>query len=157
MPKVSTAAELSRQTRQALGGITQAKFAAILLVSRNYVSQIEAGLKKPSDRLEAQMHKLLTNAGDADKVSTPNVLESAGNYRVSGSGAAVPSTTMHTRLPTMLDPRFQPRAEPTPEMCTEYFEEYLRRAASEAGGVGYVWIKLQKQFPLEEFEIKSPP
>jgi transcriptional regulator with XRE-family HTH domain len=73
MGKVSTDAELSRSLRRALGNITQAALAAKLLVSRNYISQIEAELKKPSERLRAQMDRLLIESanGDTHSVSTP--------------------------------------------------------------------------------------
>jgi transcriptional regulator with XRE-family HTH domain len=69
---VSTASELSKSLRQALGGLTQAELAARLLVSRNYISQIEADLKEPSKRLRAQMEALLTESAKqpADKVSS---------------------------------------------------------------------------------------
>jgi transcriptional regulator with XRE-family HTH domain len=66
--KVSNSADLSRTLRKALGGKTQAELAAILLVSRNYISQIEAKLKNPSPRLESEMRRLLT---EVEKVSTP--------------------------------------------------------------------------------------
>ena len=75
--KVSTAAALSRETRRALGGLTQKAFAAHLLVSRNYISQIEAGLKTPSPRLQAQMKQMLTKSAPTDPVSTPPLRELA--------------------------------------------------------------------------------
>lgn len=71
MDKVSKFSALSRELRQAFGGITQAKLAALLLVSRNYISQIEAGLKTPSARLAAQMEVMLTEAANVDKVNIP--------------------------------------------------------------------------------------
>lgn len=62
MEKVSKPADLSRLLRQSLGNITQGELAARLLLSRNYISQIEAGLKSPSERVLAQMHSLLTQS-----------------------------------------------------------------------------------------------
>lgn len=70
MDKVSRAADLSRELRKALGGITQAELAAKLLLSRNYISQIEAALKTPSQRVLSQMTQLLAeSASDAEEVS----------------------------------------------------------------------------------------
>lgn len=82
--KVSTSADLSRELRRALRGITQAELAAQLLVSRNYISQIEAGLKEPSKRLRLQMEELLTESAERNKVSSdagaPRVEESPSGY-----------------------------------------------------------------------------
>jgi transcriptional regulator with XRE-family HTH domain len=71
MGKVSKDADLSRALRKALGGVTQAELATKLLVSRNYISQIEASLKEPSKRLRLQMEELLKeSAPRPDKVSS---------------------------------------------------------------------------------------
>lgn len=73
MRKVSNPADLSRELRTALGNLTQAELAAKLLVSRNYISQIEAGLKKPSKRLLAQMEELLTESAKRQPRNTDEV------------------------------------------------------------------------------------
>lgn len=75
-------------------------------------------------------------------------------YLVSGSfvGGAAPTAQNRSAAPMMIDPRFQPRAEPTPEQCLRYFSAYITKAAEAEGGIGYVWVKLQKQFPLDEFD-----
>lgn len=80
--KVSNDADLSRSVRERHGW-TQAVLAAKLIVSRNYVSQIEAGLKTPSKRLRLAMEELLTKhaakAGqDAYFVSEPSAEPSKG-------------------------------------------------------------------------------
>jgi transcriptional regulator with XRE-family HTH domain len=62
MEKKSNPAELSRALRSALGGLTQLELATKLLLSRNYISHIEAGLKSPSARVLAQMESLLSLA-----------------------------------------------------------------------------------------------
>ena len=62
MEKKSTPAELSRALRRAMGGITQSELATKLLLSRNYISHIEAGIKLPSIRILAQMEAMLTEA-----------------------------------------------------------------------------------------------
>jgi transcriptional regulator with XRE-family HTH domain len=77
--KVSTASQTSRALRKALGGITQAELAARLLISRNYVSQLEAGLKEPSDRLLLQMELMLTKA--TSRPSANRDTESSGMVR----------------------------------------------------------------------------
>lgn len=97
----------------------------------------------------------------ADEIGLPPKSQAgsskSSDYRNSGSQDSLAEEPGASRLPKMLDPRFQPRAEPTLQMCKDYIEEYLRRADAQPGGIGYAWVKLQKQFPLDEFEPAEGP
>lgn len=96
MEKKSTPAELSRALRRAMGGITQSELATKLLLSRNYISHIEAGIKLPSIRILAQMEAMLTEATSEGARSEQSaatgssfagvVEESQSPYLASGSG-----------------------------------------------------------------------
>jgi len=55
--KVSTEAQITQAARKRLG-LTQEEFARRLMVSRNYISQIESGKKKPALRLLRQIEAL---------------------------------------------------------------------------------------------------
>jgi transcriptional regulator with XRE-family HTH domain len=149
MGKVSNPANLTRSLRKALGGITQAELAARLLVSRNYISQIEASLKTPSKRLLAQMEAMLTEAtGNTDKVSTQfRIEEGPGTYRVSSPP------------PMRINPgREPPAAEATEQLCHDHLDEYLRRGRTEPGWVGYTYNLLRRKLSLEELDrLKQQP
>ncbi|MBK8477469.1 MAG: helix-turn-helix transcriptional regulator [Opitutaceae bacterium] len=83
MEKLSNPAELSRALRRALGGLTQSELATKLLLSRNYISHIEAGLKLPSARVLAQMHGMLPKATSQNvqkEHEEPAVGEPRGRY-----------------------------------------------------------------------------
>lgn len=89
MEKKSKPAELSRALRAALGGLTQSELATRLLLSRNYISHIEAGLKLPSVRILAQMEAMLTEAtskGGPREHTSQVVEESQAPYLPSGAG-----------------------------------------------------------------------
>jgi transcriptional regulator with XRE-family HTH domain len=167
MGKVSTHAELSRALRKALGGITQAELAVKLLVSRNYISQIEADLKTPSPRLVAQMQHMLTAsappvstaaqhafAADEEDEFGPDQrrhLKSGGNR---GGGVEEPRATYETvasRIP-------QQRTPSTRQDCEDYLRQLLDRAeASEDPNAWPVILhRLRKQFPLAEWDEPPP-
>lgn len=59
----------------------------------------------------------------------------------------------------MIAPRDEESARPaqrqaTAADCEAYFRSYLERARRDPNGVPYVWMKLQKLFPLDEFDEK---
>ena len=161
--KVSNAADLSRALRRALGDKTQGELAAVLLVSRNYISQIEAGLKTPSERLEAEMRRLLTESTEAPKVSmaeetvegitTQKNLYAAGETSRHGMGVSHHKGVSKERM--TIEPRFSvPARDPNEEDCRRYFEEFLSLAKNHPGGIAWTWRELKKNFPLDEFDPK---
>ena len=89
MEKKSTPAELSRAIRSALG-LTQSELATRLLLSRNYISHIEAGLKSPSVRILVQMEAMLSEAtsrgGPSEHSNAGAVEEPQAPYLPSGAG-----------------------------------------------------------------------
>lgn len=125
MGKVSSHRDLSRALRKALGGITQAELAAKLLVSRNYISQIEAELKTPSPRLVAQMQAMLTgSATHGDRVSRVGEPEPGHGFHPSGPAAEL-------------------RAE-----LRRQFESLIDHAGDDIGRLG--WIREQMHQHLAE-------
>ncbi|ACB76683.1 helix-turn-helix transcriptional regulator [Opitutus terrae] len=129
--KVSKSADLSKSLRKALGGKTQAELAAALLVSRNYISQIEAGLKTPSPRLELQMRRMLTEATSRHADLGGKVEEPAAEYHTD-------TTEAHTA--------------PTAAQCLRYMVDYLAAAQSIPGMLGSIWVELHRRFPIDEIE-----
>jgi transcriptional regulator with XRE-family HTH domain len=66
--------------------------------------------------------------------------------------------TSRTGKPVRINPAHQPRPpEPTPQACIDYFLTYLKAAEHAPGGVGVAWWKLQKNFPLDEFDPPKKP
>lgn len=102
---------------------------------------------------------------------TPQKLESRSDYALAeepaaydarplvkkpSSGALAPASL--ARGPVQFAPGFQPRPpEPTPQACIDYFLTYLKAAEHAPGGVGAVWWKLQKNFPLDDFAPPQKP
>lgn len=55
-------------------------------------------------------------------------------------------------------PPFRPAAAtPTREQCLAHICAYLDSAHTVEGGLGYAWVKLQKHFPLDDFETTPNP
>lgn len=143
MGKVSTPADLSKSLRKALGGITQAELATKLLLSRNYISQIEASLKSPSDRVLAQMENMLTQA--TSTVSKKPRVEMPPQWTVEEHG---PQPMVASRLsPT-------PGAPSTRADCEALFADLLDAAERSGNPNAFPVIhdRLKKKFPLAEWE-----
>lgn len=137
-------------------GYSQEEMGKLLGVSREWIGKLEREQEDFSDYVLLKMEKVEQTANENRGELTAH--EDPGEYRISGDLQT--RTPVHSKPPLsrMVDPRFQSRDEPTPEMCKQYFAEYLQLAAAQPGGVGYVWVKLQKQFPIDEFrEVPSKP
>jgi transcriptional regulator with XRE-family HTH domain len=163
MGKVSSHADLSRALRKALGGITQAQLAAKLLVSRNYVSQIEAQLKTPSPRLVAQMQAMLTAsaplvstaaqiafAADEDDEFGPDQrrhLKTGGSPAPGGGQPRGSHEPVASRIP--IEKRMPTRSD-----CEDLLNLVLDAAQAEGSpeNIPVIYHRLKKQFPLDEWK-----
>lgn len=125
----------------------------LLGVVREWVSKLENGHQEFSEFVRLKLTMLVA--------SGPTVLhalaEEPAAYQARPlvkklSSVALASAPL-SRGPVQFAPGFQPRPpEPTPQACIEHFMAYLKAAEQAPGGVGAVWWKLQKNFPLDEFE-----
>lgn len=99
------------------------------------------------DRIKAQVVRA-AHAGDyptnhGEENPLPIVEEAAASLRR--------QTRSEGRV--LINAPHQPRpAEPTPQACIDHFLTYLKAAEHAPGGIGMAWWKLQKNFPLDEFE-----
>lgn len=148
MGKVSIYPDLSRALRRALGGITQAGLAAKLLVSRNYISQIEAGLKIPSPRLVAQMERMLTES--TTQVSKTAALKSGGRAGAVEEAKVASYGGVASRIP-------QKRQPSTRQDCEDYFRQLMDRAdlSDNPNAFPVIHDRLRKHFPLDEWDSPS--
>lgn len=157
MDKTHTAGDRSKEIREQLK-ITQHQLAELSGYSRNYIAKIESGAQEPAARylqvLESLRIRLEHNSA---------LKEHSNAFRKSGSRRAGEEPPTHPRHGKMVNPAFTPRPDnPTRPECIAYFEQYVRHAEQVSGGLGHVWIQLQKYFPLREIEAlkestDSPP
>lgn len=64
-------------------GFTQQKLADELLLTRNYVAKIEAGLQEPSPRAMMALESLRVQLSNTAQPETSALEESAGEYKIS--------------------------------------------------------------------------
>lgn len=84
----------------------------------------------------------------------PAVGEHSGGYENPASSRERPTASRGERM--QLQPKFAvPAPTPDRERCLKHLEQYLMRAETVEGGLGYAWVKLQKHFPLDEFETEE--
>jgi transcriptional regulator with XRE-family HTH domain len=149
-------ADRFREVREMLGGITQAQLASRLLISRNYVGKIEAGIQEPSARIIADLERLRMSVEErmssiyqqsaAAPTAVGEELSSASSRK-----AADPATPIMQRV--QLNPQFAPPPEqPTAQHCQAYLAEYLQRAKQVPGGIAHTFVELQEHFPLSRWQ-----
>ena len=91
-------------------------------------------------------------AGYEDAIA-PAVDTSRGNYAKAPRALGKPMVAIPERM--QVNPRFTATPpEPTAQECSDHFLTYLSHAAHARGGIGETWRKLQKHFPLDEFELE---
>lgn len=135
-------------------GLNQQQAAELLNISPEWLSKIARGHVAGSSDIGLRLDAALRARG-----IDPASIESDSTLALAEESAPYSSTPATARRVdgkrVQFAPGFEPRpAEPTPQACIDYFLTYLKAAEHAPGGVGAVWWKLQKNFPLDEF---SPP
>jgi len=151
--KVSNDADLSRSVRERLH-FTQAELAAHVLVSRNYISQIEAGLKIPSKRLRVVFKDLLAESALLAEKGKPYAGAHLKTGGISGrveEQHAVGSDAVASRLPQKREP--STRAD-----CEAYFAKLMDAAdlSDDPNAFPVILHRLKKEFPLDEWNPPPP-
>ena len=140
-------------------GVTLEQVARQLKLSTSTVGAWAQGKNFPQTELQPDLAELLGTTvahlvhGISVKRETENPFtlaeEPAPYFSARGLGAAAAAD----RGPVKFSPGYAPRPpEPTPQACIDYFLTYLKAAEHAPGGVGVTWWKLQKNFPLDEFD-----
>lgn len=144
MSNINKVSDRFREIRTLLD-LTQQGLADRLLLSRNYITQIETGTRTPSPRVLSAAEALLT------KAHTANV--DTGHHLISGrppdSRVDEPSAryeTVASRIP--LDRRMPTRAD-----CEDLLQQVLDAAEAEGSpeNIPVIYHRLKKQFPPDEW------
>jgi len=140
---VNTAASRFREARELLN-LTQQGLADRLLLSRNYIAQIEMGVRDPSLRVLSGLESLLAKVDPARR--PPARLKSGGK-----GGAVVREA--QDRYETVASRFTQPRTPATRKDCEAYVQGLLDLAAASNDPNAWPVIlhRLKKEFPLDEW------
>ncbi len=96
------------------------------------------------------------HAERAERTTVHEVAESPPSYEKSPLVRGPAVTTVPRRVD--INPAHAPRpAEPTEQECIDHFLAYLSQARRTPGGLGVVMWKLNKNFPLDDFETEKKP
>ena len=142
-------------------GLNQQQAAALLGISPEWMSKIVRGHVAGSSDIGLRLNAVLRSRGidpaSIESSSTLAVAEEPAPYEsgrvVKKFSSDILATAPLSKRPVNFIPGFEPRPpEPTPQACIDYFLTYLKAAEQAPGGVGVAWWKLQKNFPLDEFQ-----
>lgn len=147
MDKENNIAERFRTIRRELD-LTQDQLAKRLLISRNYVAKIEAGLQEPAVRLVRDLEALRVDS--VNKASTSTIEE--GRQQKYGERSP-PSAPLQGQAPMRINPGFEPpQAHPTRAMVEEYIRRYLDAAEKIPGGIPHAMIELRKHLRIQDLD-----
>ena len=149
--------------------MTQAEFAGELLISRDYLSQIENG-REPSKRIVRSIDLLerttenpwpdslredrapyKVTSKDPSGVTVREEGDRQSGDETRESSSPMISKTENSDTPFTEEPELRGK-EPTIDQCEEYFHRFLREARNAPGGLGWTFNELKEHFPLHKWE-----
>lgn len=157
--KGSNIADRFRAIRRRLG-LNQTAMAERLMIDRSYLSQIETGKRKPSNRLVESLliidpvnenvdkvHKQLAELGyPSDAGSAQKVNEEQPGYRKRGEPMRIRE---EYQLPREIDLQ-------SVDQVIEYLQPWMDQAAKNPNVAPYILAQLKKALPHEDISLFNP-
>ena len=151
--KVNNSSARFREIRDELD-LTQQELAERLLLSRNYIAQIEMGVREPSVRVVGAAEALLAKAHRANRAGAAVDIPHLKTGVPRAAQLEEPSDrygTVASRIP-------QQRSPSTRADCEAYAQELFDAASlsKDPNAWPVILHRLKKQFPLEEWPEAGP-